>query len=79
MSFNQDGANFLLNDKPLQFSHQFIYLGITISSTESDVNICIVKAWAATKKLSTIWKSELSDKTKRKSSRAVAESVLLYG
>ena len=58
---------------------QFIYLGSNISFTESDVNICIDKALTAVDKLSTIWKSDLSDKIKRKFFQSVAVSELLYG
>ena len=36
--------------------------GSNISSTESNVDICIGKAWTAIDKLSTMWKSGLPDK-----------------
>ena len=45
MCFNRDGAS--LNGKPLKIVDQFIYLGRNISSTESDINILIAKAWTA--------------------------------
>ena len=54
-----------LNRKPLKWIGQFIYLGSEISSAESDVNICIVKACSAFDKLSNTWKFDLSDKIKR--------------
>ena len=41
---------------------QFIYLGSNISSTESDVNIRIGKAWTFIDRLTIIWKSDLFDK-----------------
>ena len=47
--------------KPLKF----IYLGSNISSIESAVNIRIGKAWRTIEMLSTIYKSDLSDKIKR--------------
>ena len=47
VSFNQDGAISSLNGKFLKLVDQFIYLGSDISSTESDVNICIGKALTA--------------------------------
>ena len=50
-----------LNDKFLESKDQFTYLGSNISSTESDVNICIEKAWTAVDKLTTTRKSSLFD------------------
>ena len=41
------------------YVNQFIYLDNNISSTESDVNICVDKVWTASNRLSTIWKSDL--------------------
>ena len=35
----------LLNGKPMKIIDQFIYVGSNISSTESDVDIHIGKAW----------------------------------
>ena len=63
---------------PLKFVDQFTYLGSNISSTESDVNICIDKARTTTDRLTTIRKSDLNDKIKKGFLQAVAESVLLY-
>ena len=40
----QDGAISTLGSKPLKLIDQFTYFGSNISSTESDVNICIGKA-----------------------------------
>ena len=57
---------------------QFTYLGSSISSTKSDVNVRIGKVWASIYMLSIIWKSDLSDKMKRYSLQVVAVSVLLY-
>ena len=51
-----------LSGKPLQLIDHFIYLSRNISSTESNVNICLAKAWMAIDRLSIIWKSDLSDK-----------------
>ena len=47
MSFNQDGIISIRNSKPLKLIDQFIYLSSNISSTKSDINICIVKSWTA--------------------------------
>ena len=70
MCFNQDGAFYLLNDKPLKLVDQFICLGSNILYTK-----CLY-AWVAISyiqnefttldKLSTIWKFYISDKIKRK-------------
>ena len=51
--FNQDDAISSLDIKPLKFVDKFKYLGSNISSTESDVNICIGKAWTAIDRLTT--------------------------
>ena len=64
---------------PLKVVDQFIYLCNNISSTERDVNVNIVKVWTAVDRLSTMWKSDLSDKIKREIFPAAAVSVLLYG
>ena len=61
MCFKQDAAISTLNDKPLKSVDHFTYLGSNVSSTESDVNKCIGKAWTAIDRLLIIWKSNLSD------------------
>ena len=63
MCFNKDSV-ISLNDKPLKLVDQFIYLGSNISSTESNVNVCIDKGWTGINRLPTIGKSNLSDKIK---------------
>ena len=47
-----------------KISRQFTYLSSNISSTESDVNMHLVKAWTAIDRLLIILKSYLSDKIK---------------
>ena len=47
----------------MKLVNQFTYLGSNISSTESNINICIGKAWTVIDKLTTIWKSDFSNKT----------------
>ena len=59
LCFNQDGAISSLNDKPPKLATSFY-----ISSTESDINIYISKAWTAIVWLLVIWKSDLSNKRK---------------
>ena len=79
MCINQDDSKSSLNVKLLKLIDQFIYLGSNISSTERNINICIVKAWTAINRLMTIWKSYLSDKIKWEFFQAVLMSVQLYG
>ena len=42
-----------------------MYLGSSVSSTESDINMRLVKSWTPIDRLSIIWKSDLSDKIKQ--------------
>ena len=54
MYFDQDVVISSSNGKLLKLLDQFTYLGSNISSTESNVSICIVKAWTAIDKLMNI-------------------------
>ena len=54
-------------------------LGSSVSSTEKDIDTRLTKAWTAIDKLSIIWKSDLTDKTKRSFFQAAVGSILLYG
>ena len=58
---------------------QLTFLGSNISSTESDVKICLAKTWTTIDRLSVTCKSDLPDKIKRDFFHAVAVSILLYG
>ena len=58
MYFKQDGAISKLNVKPRKLLDQFTYHGTNISSIDSNVSICIEKAWSVIDRLSIIWKSE---------------------
>ena len=49
---------------PFKWVDQFTYLGSNVSSTESDDNIGIDKVWNAIDRLTTLWKSDFSNKTK---------------
>ena len=49
--FHQDDTISSLNDKPLKLVDQITYLGSHILSTESNVSICIGKAWTAIDRL----------------------------
>ena len=53
-------------------------IGSSISSTESDINRRLAKAWTAIDRLSVIWKSDRIDKIKQFFFQAVVVSILLY-
>ena len=76
MHFKQEEAISTLSGKLLKLVDKFTYLGSSISSTESDVNICLAKVWSAIHKL---WKSDLSNKIKQDFFQVVALMILLYG
>ena len=57
---------------------KFTYLGSSVSSTETDINTPLAKAWTANDSLSVIWKSDLTDKMKHFFQISVV-SILLYG
>ena len=77
-SFTEEAIS-TLSGRPLIFVDQFIYFGSNITSTESDVNIILAKAWNAINRLSIIWKSNQFDKIKWDFCWAAAVSILLYG
>ena len=70
-----NGAITTLNGKPTKLVDLFIYLGSNISSTKSDVNICIGRVGTAIDWLLIIWKS---DEIKSDSFLAMAMLGLLY-
>ena len=59
--FKQEGTISTLSFKRLKVVDQFIYLGNNIPSTETGVNICLVKIWNVIDYLSILRKSDLSD------------------
>ena len=79
MTLNTDGTIKTINQTPLKKVQEFNYLGSNIASSEKDADVRIAKGWAALDKLKIIWKSNLSDNTKRDFFRATVESVLIYG
>ena len=79
MCFNQRGDISTLNSSSLKLVDMFTYQGSSVSSTDSDINTRLAKAWTATDKLSVIWKSDLTDKMKRSFCQAAVVSILLYG
>ena len=56
ITFNQRGDIFTLRGGPLKLVERFIYLGSSVSSTETDINMQLAKAQTANDRLSVIWK-----------------------
>ena len=79
MCFNQTGDISTLNGSLLELVDKFTFLGSSVSSTETEINTRLAKAWVAIDRLSVIWKSDLTDKMKRSFFRAAVVSILLYG
>ena len=79
MCLNQTGDISTLNGNPLELVDKFTYLGSRVSSTETDINTRLTKAWAAIDILLVISKSELTDKMKTQFFKAAVVSILLYG
>ena len=79
MCFNQRGDISTLNGGSLELVDKFTYLGNSISSTENDTYTRLVKAWEANDRLLVVWKTDLSDKIKKKFFQPLIVSVLLYG
>ena len=76
---NQTGDISTLEGTPLKLVDKFPYLGSSVESTEKDIETRLTKAWTAINRLSTIWKSDLTDKMKRSFFQAAVTSILLYG
>ena len=79
MCFNQTGDISTLNGSSLKLVDKFTYLGISVSSTETDIYARLAKVWTAINRLSVIWKSDLTDKINRSFFQAEVVSILLYG
>ena len=67
------------NHSSLKVVNKFNFLGSSISSTETDIDTRLGKAWRAIHRLSVIWKTDLTDKMKCSFFQAAAMSILLYG
>ena len=59
--------------------NKFTCLGSSLSSTKTDIDTRLTKAWTANNRLSVMWKSDLTDKMKRSFFQAATVSILLYG
>ena len=79
MCYNQIGDISTLNGSSLKPVDKFTYLGSSVSSTKTDIDTRLKKAWTAINRLLVIWKSDLTDKMKRSFFQAVIVSILLYG
>ena len=79
MCFNHRGDISTLNGSSLKLVNKFTYLGSSVSSTKTDINTQLAKAWTAIVRLLVIWKSDLTDKIKRSFLLTVVISILLYG
>ena len=79
MCFNQRGDISTLNGSSLKLEDKFTYLGSSVSSTATNINTQLTKAWTAIDRLLVIWKSDLTDEMKHSFFQAVVISILLYG
>ena len=78
MCFNQTGEISTLGGSSLKLVDKFTYVGSSVSSIKADSDTRLRKAWIAIDKLSVIWKSDLTYKSKR-SFQTLVVSMLLYG
>ena len=78
MYYNQTGDISTLGGTTLKLVDKFTYLGSSVSSTEKDIDTCLTKAWTAIDRLSIIWRSDLTEKTKRSFFLAAVVSIQLY-
>ena len=79
MCFNQTGDVSTLNGSPLKLVDKFTYIRSSVSSTETDIDTRLTKAWTAINSLSVIRKLDLTDKMKSSFFRVAIVSILLYG
>ena len=77
--FNQSDDITTINGGSPKLMDMFIYLRSSISSTENDINMQLVKAWTAIDRLSVTWKSDLSYKINRNFFQVAVMSILLHG
>ena len=64
MCFNQRSDISTVTGRSLKLVDKFTYLGSSVSSTENNINMRLVKPWTTINRLSVIWKSDQSDKIK---------------
>ena len=78
MCFNQTGEISSLNGGSLKLLDKFTNLGSSVSSTETDINTWLAKAWTPIDRLLEICKSDPTDKMKRRFFQATVVSILQY-
>ena len=71
MCFNQRGDISTLNGSSLKLVDKFTYLGNSVSSTETGINMRLAKAWTVINRLSVIWKWDLTNKIKHSLFQAI--------
>ena len=76
MCLNQRGNNSTLNGSSLKQVDNFTYKESNVSSTETDINMRLAKAWTALDRLLIIWKSDLTDKMKHSFFQTAKVSIL---
>ena len=79
MCYNETGDISTLDGTPFKLVDKFTYLGSSVPSTEKVIDTRLTKAWTAIDRLSSIWKSDLTDKMKRSFFQTAVVSILLYG
>ena len=79
MYFKHEQAISTLSGRPLKLVDKFTYLGRSILSIESDVNIRFAKAWIAIDRLSIVLQFSLTNRIKWDFFKAVVSTILLYG
>ena len=79
MCFFQTGDISTINCSSLKLVDKFTYLGSSVSSTETDIDTRLAKAWTTIDRLLVIWKSDLTDKKKCSFFQAAVVSILRYG
>ena len=79
MCYNHTGNISTLDGTSLKLVDKFTYLGSSVSPTVKDIDMRLTKAGTAIDRLSIIWKSELTDKIKRRFFQAAVVLILLYG
>ena len=79
MCFNQLGDISIQSSCSLKLVDKFTYVGSSVSSTKTDIDMRLTKTWTAINRLSVIWKSDLTDKMKHSFFQAAIMLILLYG
>ena len=77
MCYTQTSDISTLNGISLKLVDKFTF-GSSVSSTETDIDMQLAKAWTAIDRLSVIWKSDLTNKMKHSFFQAAVVLILLY-